>query len=431
MTAALILLTLPQLAGDPPAKPPSELRAFLKAPDKAYKVEAMPALKGSSQWKMTSQIWQGKPWQHSILWREPSKSVSKDTAILFITGDGPLAGDFRDLTMLSEATQMPIAMLFDIPNQPTFGMKEDDLIAHTFEKYIETRDARWPLLFPMTKAAFKAMDAVQKISKGRIKRFIVTGASKRGWTTWMVGVARDNRVIGIAPLVYDNLNVKTQMAHQLNSWGKYSDQIQDYTRRGLQSKLDTPVGKKLASLVDPFSYLLNLKAPVMVVNGANDPYWAADALSLYWKKIPTPHYASLVPNAGHDLGSKFQAVGAVGAFARSLVGEFKMPVLDGEIEMLIRKDGTRGVRAKVNSLGIQPVEYTIWEATAPNLDFRPSTWHVAKKSKPATKGFTSIVVPEPGGKAIAILVEAKYKVKGREFLLSLPIKVFPKVDPEE
>ena len=136
---------------DPPTKPPAELLQFLRAPDRAFKLERVGPLQGSQQWKMTSQVWQGKPWQHSILWREPSKPVSKDTAILYITGDGPFAGDFRDLTLLSEATQMPIAMLFDIPNQPLYGMKEDDLIAHTFEKYIETRDARWPLLFPMTK----------------------------------------------------------------------------------------------------------------------------------------------------------------------------------------------------------------------------------------------------------------------------------------
>jgi PhoPQ-activated pathogenicity-related protein len=44
------------------------------------------------------------------------------------------------------------------------------------------------LRLPMTKAAVKAMDTVtdftQKRGYASIKKFMVAGASKRGWTTW-------------------------------------------------------------------------------------------------------------------------------------------------------------------------------------------------------------------------------------------------------
>ena len=54
------------------------------------------------------------------------------------------------------------------------------------------------------------MDAVQawasEQGKGEVKRFVVTGGSKRGWTTWLTG-AVDNRVIAIAPMVIVMLNM--------------------------------------------------------------------------------------------------------------------------------------------------------------------------------------------------------------------------------
>jgi PhoPQ-activated pathogenicity-related protein len=85
-------------------------------------------------------------------------------------------------------------------------------------------------LFPMTKAAVRAMDALQSVDGG-LRRFVVTGASKRGWTTWLTG-AFDERVAGIVPVVFDNLRFEAQLPHQLVTWGRYSERVGDYTGRG-------------------------------------------------------------------------------------------------------------------------------------------------------------------------------------------------------
>ncbi len=181
---------------------------------------------------MTSQTWQGNKWTHEIEILKPVNCEYPKTAILFITGGKPGGGESIAAALLAKSAGCPVAVLYGIPNQPLFDdLREDALIAHTFVKALETDDPTWPLLLPMTKAAVRAMDAVQAFSEAefgdRITGFVVSGASKRGWTTWLTAAADPVRVKGIIPLVYDNLNIAAQMPHQIECWGNYSDKIDD------------------------------------------------------------------------------------------------------------------------------------------------------------------------------------------------------------
>src|SRR5262249_45449859 len=150
---------------------------------------------------------------------------------------------------LAEKTKAPVAILYGIPNQPLLeGKKEDALIAETFVRHLDTKDDDWPLLFPMAKSVVKAMDALQAFSKegwkAPVKSFVISGASKRGWTTWLSG-ASDPRVQAIAPMVIDTLNMVPQMEHQKETLGAYSDMIHDYTERKLVPIPDTDPAHRL------------------------------------------------------------------------------------------------------------------------------------------------------------------------------------------
>ena len=157
--------------------------------------------------KLTSQVWQGITWTHSLSIYEPREITYPDTTLLFITGGAngnePKDEDHKTGFTLAQVCGARAAVLRQVPNQPLLGGKtEDELIAETFVRYLQTKDENWPLLFPMVKSAVKAMDAVQAWAKDcgkpAVTRFVVTGGSKRGWTTWLTG-AMDDRVVAIAP----------------------------------------------------------------------------------------------------------------------------------------------------------------------------------------------------------------------------------------
>lgn len=383
---------------------------------------------------LTSQTWQGIPWKHVVQVIEPSNVEFKGMAILHITGGTPNPKETAEFRVFAEMTGMPIAALYGIPIQPLWGMYEDDLIAHTFEKYLETGDSSWPLLFPMTKSALRAMDAVQKASKGTsnpIHKFVVTGASKRGWTTWFVGASGDKRVVGIAPLVIDNLNVNKQMAHQMSSWGKFSEQIEDYTRRGLQQKVSSePRGLVLSQMIDPYTYRGRVKVPTMIINGGNDRYWTVDALSQYWDDLKQPKWVSIVPNAGHRLENRYVAIEPLVGFARSMAGEFKMPKMQWKMDEE-RENGGRTVIVQMGTEGTPVQGFGVWMASSDTLDFRESKWTkeavlTYNGGTTTTKSGPVVRALLPQGKNVAVMAEFRYQVGKKEFSLNSPVQVFKK-----
>src|SRR5262249_41465204 len=186
---------------------------------------------------------------------------------------------------LAKRGKIPVAFLYGIPNQPLFeGKKEDALIAETFVRYLKTEDEDWPPLFPMTKSLVRAMDALRAFAKEEwkteVKSFVVSGGSKRGWTSWLTAAA-DSRVKAVAPCVIDMLNFGKQLPQQILSFGKPSEMIRDYTNRGLIPIPDTTPATRLWTMVDPWMYRDKLTMPKLLVHGTNDPYSPQHATHVY------------------------------------------------------------------------------------------------------------------------------------------------------
>ncbi len=411
---------------------PTELGDYLRTPDLSF---AWRSREGFLD--LTSQTWQGIPWRHVV---SLSEGVG-DLAILILTGGDPNELDLAEQRLLAERSGLPVATLFHIPNQPLYDLWEDDLIAHTFEQYLKFGDPSWPLLMPMVKSAIRAMDVIQEATDGRIRRFVITGASKRGWTTWLTAASGDPRIEGIVPIVIDNLNVAAQMRHQIETWGQYSEMIEAYTDRGLPDKVETPEGARLARIIDPFSYRSQIDVPTLVINGTNDPYWQVDAMSLYWEDLRQPKWSSIVPNAGHNPEDKTQWHEALCAFARSIAGEFEMPAPKWIIEVA---DG----HVTASATGVMNLQ--LWAATSRTLDFRESEWRLLTDTRPdhlATRPQGDVTTEagclpehvkapsaliqtgyplhvEGGHINWAVLLSTRYTIDGCRFRLTSPVAVF-------
>ena len=218
----------------------NELTDYVNKSDSSftYKLDSVVKDSNASTFvvNMTSQTWQSVPLTHTVLIIYPNAPVIKDTAVLLNTG-GSYSKDDVWTTIgatLAKMVSCPVVIVFDIPNQPMWGKTEDALVSYTFKEAFTTKDyTEWPLLFTMAKAVSKTMDITEAISKEQlgidINKFIVTGASKRGWTTWMAAATGDKRIVGMMPIVFDFLDMKSQIKHQRDYYGDLSIKIGDYT----------------------------------------------------------------------------------------------------------------------------------------------------------------------------------------------------------
>lgn len=379
---------------------PQPLHRYLEQPEPDFAWRQV----GRGHWRMASQRWQGVVWNHDVTLTEGKG----DLAVLIVTGGDPNDLDLEEQRLLAEMSELPVATLFHVPNQPLFDLWEDDLIAFTFQQYLETGDSSWPLLLPMVKSVVQAMESLRTATN--IRRFVVTGLSKRGWTTWLTAASGNPLVAGIAPMVIDNLNLEAQMRHQLATWGSYSEQLEAYTELGLQERLGTSTGTRLAEIVDPYAYRQEIVQPTLIVNGTNDPYWQVDALSHYWDDLRQPKWASIVPNAGHLLGDKVQWHEVLVAFAAATAGRFGMP----SPTFSLRRTGDM-LSGRVEHGG----PASLWVATSDTLDFRESQWEAI------ATGQGPFDVPLRAGLNTAALLSARYVIEGLPFTLTGRVGVFP------
>jgi PhoPQ-activated pathogenicity-related protein len=377
---------------------------------------------------LTSQTWRGHVWQHQVLAVRPPQVRNPDIAFLFITGDGDVSKLFNLMKTLAERAGAIAAAVNKVPNQPLYdGRKEDALIAYTFNEYLKSGDREWPLLFPMAKSAVRAMDAVQAFaSQGGAKptRFVVSGASKRGWTTWLTAAA-DPRVAGIAPMVIDMLNMKAQTQWAQQVYGKQSEKIRDYTELNLVERMDDPRMVELRGWVDPFSYRRNYSLPKLILLGTNDPYWTVDALRHYFHELPDPKLIFQTPNAGHDLAGGKEATQTMAAFFQMIADREPLPQMRWEI-----KGGT--LEAPTVDVALTPAakSFRLWTADSSDRDLRNDKWSATElKSNPGRQ--VSARVEKPASGYRAYLVEAELTAStGHTYKLSTEARVVPDAVPK-
>ncbi len=426
MVAGAVLacaLALATAAGGVTA-PSDALANYVARPDKNLAWRQVDAGKiGTAdyvEYVLTSQTWRGIEWKHQLFVLRPANMARDERhALLFVHGgrwkseyDGErgrtqLPSEALLFARLAESIGAPVGVLRQVPFAPMFDRTEDALIAYTFDQYLQTGEKDWPLLLPMVKSTVRAMDAMQSIVRERwgapIDSFTVSGASKRGWTAWLTA-AVDKRVMAVAPMVIDVLNMRAQMDHQRDTWGEVSEEIRDYAALDLPTRLKTPRGQELLSMVDPFSYRQLLTRPKMILLSTNDRYWPLDALKLYWSELPGPKHVLYVPNQGHGLRDAERVIGAVSAAHRYAAAGKAMPEtswtfasLPDQVKVQVKAD--REAR-----------KVLVWSAQSPTKDFREAKW-TARQCTKVSEGYECTAARGPEGYTAAF-AETSFQDEG-------------------
>jgi PhoPQ-activated pathogenicity-related protein len=401
LAALLFALVTPGSPLDAKRPEQTALDRYVKAPDPAYKytlVASQPA-KGYTAHlvEMTSQSWltpqevDRTVWTHWLTVIQP-ETVSHQTALVFVSGGNngskpperpnPLLAD------IAVTTQSVVAELRMVPNQPvtftgeTKSRREDELIAYSWDKFLRTGDERWPARLPMTKAVVRAMDTVTSFcaeklqGNQRIDRFVVAGASKRGWTTWTTA-AVDSRVVAIVPMVIDLLNLEPSFVHHWRAYGLWAPAIKDYEDMQIMRWANTPQYRALREIEDPYEYRDRLTLPKFLINSAGDQFFLPDSWRFYYDDLRGEKYLRYVPNTDHALRDS-DAGESLGAFYATVLAGTPRPSFTWQVS----KDGTIRVRTKT-----KPASVTLWRASAPNArDFRLET---------IGKAYQSTAMPEP------------------------------------
>jgi PhoPQ-activated pathogenicity-related protein len=393
----------------------------------------------SQQWLTAAEV--DRPvWKHWLVVYRPA-TVTSDVGLLWIGGGAnngkPPARANAVLAALARDTGTVTAELRMVPNQELTllgdperkARKEDDLIAYTWDKYLRTGDEKWPLRLPMTKAAVRAMDAVTAWSASpeggavAVRRFVVSGGSKRGWTTWTTA-AVDRRVVAIAPAVIDVLNVEPSFQHHWRAYGFWAPAVDDYVHHDIMGWMGSPQFKALMAIEDPWSYRDRLTMPKFLLNSAGDQFFLPDSAQFYLGGLKGETLLRYVPNSDHSL-DETDAFDSLGAFYASVVHGRPRP----RVQWTRRKDGTLQVTASA-----APLTARLWSATNPAArDFRLETFGRQWTSTPLTANGPNrwdVRVPKPAQGWTAYFAEFTFDLgAAKPLTVTTEVRVTPETLP--
>ncbi|ELT89701.1 hypothetical protein CAPTEDRAFT_193693 [Capitella teleta] len=289
---------------------------------------------------MTSQKWLDETqvdksiWWHMVGIIIPDEINDLERAWVFTEGgsnsESTTPPDYHDISNILGATissnvgmiggyvmqnpNTPIVFADD-PSQRRRG--EDALYAWTWRSYLNNPnpDPEVIIRMPMTKTHKRGLDIIAEVAKEKIPetnidKFIVTGASKRGWTALSLA-AVDPRVEMCLNIVFTVLNIKevqcqtpcleiemsfsqTLIRHQQALDGGWSWALEPFFDEDIFKDLKNPKMEEVFEVEDVLHYKERLTIPKIFILATGDEFCMPQDLDTYWDDLPDPKYIMCV-----------------------------------------------------------------------------------------------------------------------------------------
>ena len=132
---------------------------------------------GITTLQLTSQRWKNSTWKHRVVIYQPETLRHPDAAAMFLTTQR-LPFDDVTAALAAEEIGAPFVVVYDVPNQPLWNRRENDLFGYTPEPIHQDRTgrlvagpfrwpkppcARWTRLTPTTRVRAQAKRALSNV----------------------------------------------------------------------------------------------------------------------------------------------------------------------------------------------------------------------------------------------------------------------------
>lgn len=341
----------------------------------------------SQEWSPQS-IVSPKCWQNGVDIYIPDPARENNALVVINNGSNnngsgspvaPTNFSEEELTRIAVATRTVVISVSNVPNQVlsyqgvTTPLAEDDSVAYSWKLFIgdTQKYQNASLHIPMAASVSQAFRLAKKeLAQHNITKFIVAGASKRGWAAWLTALS-DPDVDAVVPFVMDLLDTKNSLEHMYQSYGKnWPIAFYPYYKQGVDQQIDTDEFASLMTLEDPLTYLNTdmgdrLKIDKYIINASGDDFYVPDNSHFYYGQLPGSKSLRVVPNSSHN-GILSVAEQSLTTFVNRFQEKQKLP----EITENVQNHGD-GKKELAVSFSEKPATVLQWTARNPAArDFR-------------------------------------------------------------
>ncbi|SQF95567.1 PhoPQ-activated pathogenicity-like protein [Paucimonas lemoignei] len=360
---------------------------------RATGVESLPEVEKRT-FELRSQYWsplalvEPGEWVHEVAIYIPQGALPGQALLVANNGtnhprprkEAEPATDFTQTMALSIAkrTRTIVITTSNVPNQylsyndDGVARREDDSVAHSWKLFLKNPEQRptLSLHIPMMQSMIRTMDlAERELKPWKVDRFIATGASKRGWVSWLAALT-DERITAIVPFVIDILGMDKVLEHTWQTYGKsWPVAFGAYQREGITQQIKTANFDKLMQIEDPLRYLDSayahrLAIPKYIVNASGDDFFVPDNARFFFNQLPGEKALRVAPNSSH-YGIQHYVESALVPFINRLRQSRPMPSIS------MQSDADRAQQRYAVLFSEPPTKVVQWTATnALARDFR-------------------------------------------------------------